>query len=144
MTKEQVLIMDDEPHLLDWLVEYFDKKGYASRFAINVSEAVDLLNQERFRMLVLDLNVPAPGEYSQILNNKGTLFQKYRGLYVAEYARTKGYRDRQVVVYSVHDVDEVRLHAERMSVTYVTKGRPRAFKVEIDDVLSYDPSTGGA
>lgn len=140
MTREQVLIMDDEPHLLNWLSEYFDKKGFGCVFATNVAEAIEQLDTQSFRMLVLDLNVPAPGEYSKILNDRGTLFQKYRGLYVAEYARTKGYRDRQVVVYSVHDVDEVRLHAGRMRVTYVTKGRPRAFKLEIDDVLSYDPS----
>lgn len=144
MTREQVLIMDDEPHLLDWLAEYFNKKHYDCRFAINIAEAIELLKTETFRMLVLDLNVPAPGEYTSLLNAKGSLYQKYRGLYVAEYARTIGYRDRQVVVYSVHDVDEVRLQTERMRVTYVTKGRPRAFKLEIDDVLSFDPSAGAA
>lgn len=143
MSNEHVLVMDDEPQLLDWLAEYFKRKGYGTKFAINVAEAIECLNSQKFRILVLDLNVPAPGEYANILAAKGAIFQKFRGLYVAECARTMGYRDRQVVVYSVHDVDEVRLQTDRMGVTYVTKGRPRIFKSEIDDILSYDPTAGG-
>lgn len=136
-----ILVLDDEPHLLDWLDEYLQAKGYKTRFATNIAEAIDALNaSEEYRMLILDLNVPAPGEYTELLKRKGQIYEAYRGLYVAEQARTHGYRGRQVVVYSVHDIEAVRAVTDRIGVTYITKGRPRAFKSEINDILSYDPS----
>ncbi len=136
-----VLVMDDEPHILDWLSEYLADKGYVCSFAANIAEAVEQLKTSKFRMLILDLNVPAPGEYGTAIKAKGELFNIYRGLYVAEMARGMGYRGRQVIVYSVHDVDEVRIQTDRMGVSYVTKGRPRSFKKEIDDVLSFEPTS---
>lgn len=141
---ETVLVMDDEPELLEWLDEYLESKDLQVVFAKNIGEAITALDNGHYRFLVLDLNVPAPGEYKTALADKGDLFSSYPGLYVAQAARNKGYRDRQVIVYSVHDIDEVRAVTERLRVSYVTKGRPRAFKSEIDNVLSYDPSRSGA
>lgn len=138
--RESVLVMDDEPELLEWLDEYLSLKSLKVIFAKNIGEAIRALDVENYRFLVLDLNVPAAGEYRAMLAEKGDLFSVYPGLYVAQAARNKGYRDRQVIVYSVHDIDEVRSITERLGVSYVTKGRPRAFKSEIDSVLSYDPS----
>jgi CheY-like chemotaxis protein len=138
---KKVLVLDDEPHVLEWLQEYLESKGCQVVFAVNIQEAVQAINSgHEFRMMILDLNVPASGEFSEILKSKGPAFENYRGLYIAEQARTMGYRGPQVIVYSVHDLDEIRLVTERIGVTYVTKGRPRAFKSEIDNVLSYDPT----
>ncbi len=140
MDRHKILIMDDEPHLLDWLEEYLSSKGCDCIFARNVDEAIEVLGRQRFRALILDLNVPAPGQYSSAIKEKGELYLTYRGLFVAEHARGLLYRGRQVVLYSVHDIDEVRLQSDRLGVTYVTKGRPRIFKQEIDELLSYDPT----
>lgn len=137
---DHVLILDDEPELLEWLAEYLKAKKLQVEFAKNVSEGMAALDSKAFRFLVLDLNVPASGQYKSALADKGDVFSRYPGLYVAQTARNKGYRDRQVIVYSVHDLDEVRIITDRIRVTYATKGRPRAFKAEIDNVLSYDPS----
>ncbi|ATE61961.1 response regulator [Thauera sinica] len=145
MSSTDILILDDEPHLLDWLVEYIEAKNYRATFAVNVAEAMKALNsQVAFRMMILDLNVPAPGEYFSLLKSRGHTYESFRGLYVAEQARNMGYRGRQVIVYSVHDIEEVRLVTDRLGATYITKGRPRAFKAEIDHVLSFDPSTHNA
>lgn len=140
MDRHKILIMDDEPHLLDWLEEYLSSKGCDCTFARNVDEAIEVLGRQRFRALILDLNVPAPGQYSSAIKEKGELYLTYRGLFVAEHARGLSYRGRQVILYSVHDIDEVRLQSNRLGVTYVTKGRPRIFKQEIDELLSYDPT----
>lgn len=141
MSDTDVLILDDEPHLLDWLAEYLQAKGYKTTFAVNIAEAIAALTSgTKFRMMILDLNVPAPGEYSELLRSRGPTHENYCGLYVAEEARSMGYRGRQVIVYSVHDVEAVRLITNKLNATYITKGRPRAFKTEIDQVLSYDPS----
>jgi CheY-like chemotaxis protein len=138
--KHYVLVLDDEPELLEWLAEYLEAKGLLVEFAKNITDGIEALDSKEFRFLVLDLNVPIPGQYKSVLADKGDMFSMYPGLYVAQAARNKGYRDRQVIVYSVHDIAEVRIITDRISVTYTTKGRPRAFKAEIDNLLSYDPS----
>lgn len=135
------LILDDEPHLLDWLAEYLESKGLAVRFVTDVDEALKALQREKFRVLILDLNVPASLAHIESLRRRGPDYEEYRGLYVAEHARNLGYRDRQVIVYSVHDVEAVRVVSGRIGVTYCIKGRPRNFKSELDDVLSYDPTS---
>lgn len=141
MAATEVLILDDEPHLLDWLAEYLEAKGYKTTFVVDISSAMAALRSGvQFRIVVLDLNVPATGEYSELLRERGSVYEIYRGLYVAEQARNMGYRGRQVIVYSVHDVDSVRAVSDRLGTTYITKGRPRIFKEEIDQVLSFDPS----
>lgn len=142
-TSKKILVLDDEPHLLDWLDEYLQSKGYLTQFVTSIPDAINALRSGSsiiFRMIILDLNVPAPGDYAELLKHRSQTHEVYRGLYVAEQARNMGYRGRQVIVYSVHDVDAVRLITERIGVTYITKGRPREFKTEIDHVLSYDPT----
>lgn len=135
-----VLLMDDEQHLLDWLVEYLESKNYSVDQVTNVQDAISKLEENKYRVVILDLNVPASPEYLEKLKTKGGIYSEYRGLYVAEVARTKGHRGRQVVVYSVHDSDSVSMACEKVGVSYLVKGRPRQFKRELDDILSYDPS----
>lgn len=137
---EKILIVDDEPHNISWLPEYLADKGFSCVISKNIQNAVESLDREKFRAIVVDLNVPASGEYNKALAKKGSLYTRYPGLYFAEHARTKGYRNKQVIVYSVHDLDEVRLLTNRIRIEYVTKGRPRDFKSLINEVLSYDPT----
>ncbi|MCC6506524.1 MAG: hypothetical protein IT475_13890 [Aquimonas sp.] len=137
---DSALILDDEPHLLVWLGEFLEGKGLKVRFESDVAKAIEALGQEKYRLLILDLNVPVPTSLKEAVGKRGPLYEEYRGLFVAEYARNAGYRDRQVIVYSVHDVDEVRKITNRIRVTYAIKGRPRIFKEEIISVLSFDPS----
>lgn len=137
---DHILIMDDEPHLLDWLVEYLESKTYNVELVTNVQDAIAKLEINRYRMVILDLNIPASSEYLQKIKDKGDAYTEYRGLYVAEFARTKGHRGRQTVVYSVHDSHSISFVCERVGITYLIKGRPRQFKKELDDILSYEPS----
>lgn len=137
---DTILIMDDEPHILDWLVEYLESKKYMVRLVVDVAEAMRELENTRFRVVILDLNVPTPGEYKEKLKNMDSVFQEYRGLYVAREARSKGHRSKQVIVYSVHDSPNVGAICEKIGVNYLIKGRPRQFKRELDEILSYDPT----
>ena len=138
--KNTVLIMDDEPHVLDWLVEYLEAKGCEVELVLNVDEAIKKLDEKRYRLTIFDLNVPASAEIQQKLAEKGSIYSKYRGLYAAEYARSKGHRGRQVVVYSVHDAEEVSSKCRQVGTQYLIKARPREFKKELDDILSFDPT----
>jgi CheY-like chemotaxis protein len=138
--QKSALILDDEPHLLDWLADYLQRKGLATKFVTNVGEAIEAIQGENFRLLVLDLNVPTSVAYAEAIRKRGPTYEEFRGLYVAEYARNLGYRGRQVIVYSVHDLEAVRAVTDRIGVTYCVKGRAQSFKAEIDDVLSFDPT----
>src|SRR5690625_7747098 len=100
-----VLIMDDEPHLLDWLVEYLESKKYDVHQVTNVQDAISKLDVNKYRMVVLGLNVPASPEYLEKLKSKGELYVEYRVLYVAEVASTKWHSRREVMVYSIHESD---------------------------------------
>lgn len=138
--KDKVLIMDDEPNFLDWLIEYLEAKDFRVIIAVNVDEAIEKLNEENFRVAIFDLNVPASKDVLKKLEEKGSIHTEYRGLYAAEYARTTGLRGRQVIVYSVHDSEEVLRKCEKIGVQYLIKARPREFKKELNDILSYDPT----
>ncbi len=138
--KDTILIMDDEPHILDWLIEYIEAQSFKVELVVNIAEAIQALQNHRYRVVILDLNVPAPREYKVKLSELGSPYSEYRGLYVAREARTVGHRGRQVVVYSVHDSPVVLELCEKIGITYLIKGRPREFKKELDEILSYDPT----
>jgi CheY-like chemotaxis protein len=135
--------MDDEPHVLDWLVDYLEAKGYQVELVLNVDEAVRSLDERSYRVAIFDLNVPASDAVLKRLEAKSEVHTAYRGLYAAEFARTKGLRGRQVIVYSVHDSEGVADKCNRVGIQYLIKARPREFKKELDSILAFDPSAGG-
>lgn len=139
-SKNTVLIMDDEPHVLDWLIEYLKAKDYKVIIVTNADEAINELNKMIFRLTIFDLNVPASDLIKKKLEEKGSVYSNYRGLYAALYARTKGHRGRQVIVYSVHDSEEVQKECRKVDIQYLIKARPREFKKELNDILSFDPT----
>jgi CheY-like chemotaxis protein len=133
-----ILIADDEPYNLQWVLEYLESLKYETVLADNVDKAIQCLQESRFRAVIADLSIPLLPPKS-LLSGKDPLFQRYPGLLVAEYARNHNHTGKQVVVYSVHDDAQVREWSGRFGVTYLLKGRPRLFKEEIRDVLSFDP-----
>lgn len=130
-----VLIVDDEPQHLDFLSEYLISKGYKVETATNLKDAEKLLREFRYRLVIVDLNIPAPQDYDRRLREKGEVFQNYKGLYVAELARNLGHTDKRVIIYSVHNVPEVSKQAEKLYCRYLLKGRPKVMKQEIDELL---------
>lgn len=138
--KETILLIDDEPHCLTWLIEYFESQAYTVRIARDLSMALTYLAQKRYRLVVCDLGIPVHSHIKAELDASGPEYIHYPGLLAAHQARNIGHRARQVVVYSVHDSPAVREIASKIRVTYITKGRPKIFKAEIDDILQYDPT----
>lgn len=132
--------MDDEPHVLDWLIEYIEAKNYKTKIVTNVDDAIKALDKYSFRVAIFDLNVPVSAEMIKKLGDKGNIYTRYRGLYAAEYARTKGHRGKQVIVYSVHDSEEVQNKCKIVEIQYLIKARPREFKKELNHILSFDPT----
>lgn len=141
--KEVVLVVDDEPQYLDWLFEYLKSKGFDIVTATTLADGLRALNNGKYRAILADLSIPVSDNLSVSLAKQGEAYVKYPGLYLAHTSRNKGYRGRQVVVYSVHDAQAVREVANLIGVCYITKGRPRLLKSELDGIFSYDPSKKG-
>jgi hypothetical protein len=99
-----------------------------------------LVEKEIYRALIIDLNIPVTDPYQKAILERGGVYAKYPGLFVAEKARNRGYRDRQVVIYSVHKDASVAEEAAKLGCTYILKGRPKEIKTEMEAVISYDPT----
>lgn len=135
-----IILVDDEPHNIYWIVEYIESLKMKVRLHTNLNDALEDLQKEIYRAAVIDLNIPALEPLDAELRNSGSLYARFPGLYAARFARNKGYRDRQVILYSVHQDPEVTEEAERLRCTYLMKGRPKSFKEELKNVLSFDPT----
>ena len=137
---DTIVIVDDELQDVLWMADYFDANGYFAEFASNVNEATDLVDKAIYRALVVDLQVPVLEPLEAAVRDLGPLYVRFPGLFVARRARSRGYRDRQVVLYTVHADTEVSDEARRLGCTYIRKGRPREIKAELASILSYDPT----
>ena len=135
-----VLILDDEVYNLRWMIEFFEDKGLNVRTFSDANSIVKEIQKEIFRCLVLDLNVPVKPPLDKDAKERGDIFRRYPGLFIASIARNSSYRGKQVVIYSVHKEEAVEVEAEKISCTYIRKRRPREMKKELQDILSYDPT----
>ncbi|MFQ6158545.1 hypothetical protein [Sinorhizobium meliloti] len=99
---DTVVLIDDEIHNMSWMIDYLHSAGFEVITASNANDAVEVLNTEIYRAVIVDLNIPVLEPLVSSVVARGDVYGRYPGLYVAFYARNKGYRDRQVVIYSVH------------------------------------------
>jgi DNA-binding NarL/FixJ family response regulator len=125
------MIVDDEPYYLDWLIEFFEAHGYEVITAVNVTEACHFAKVEIFKMVIVDLNVPAGSEMKQAIAESEPVIRQYPGLYVAQYARDIGHWDDQVIIYSVHMGEAITERSKQLYCTYLPKGRPDVLKEAI-------------
>lgn len=140
---KSILLMDDEFFNIQWLIDFLDAQGYSVHSASNADEALQAISQEVYRAAILDLNVPMASDPPAGPRTNNSVYKRYPGLYVAWHARNQGYRNRQVIIYTVHRDEEVAREAEILRCTYIVKGRPRELKEEIKSVLVYDPTAAG-
>ena len=138
--KSTVVLMDDELFNMRWLIDYLEHIGYQVLPARSANEAFELIEDEIYRCLILDLNVPLVGSISKTASELPAVYKEYPGLLVAREARNCGYRDRQVVIYSVHRDQAVVEEVEKLGCTYILKGRPKELKAELENILSFDPT----
>lgn len=55
---EQILVVDDEPEILDVLSQFLTQRGYGVRVASGGAEALSLMEQESPALLILDIYMP--------------------------------------------------------------------------------------
>ncbi len=58
MSNSRVLVVDDDPNLTDLLVDTLETIGYVARPAASAQEALKLLANEHFDLVISDINMP--------------------------------------------------------------------------------------
>jgi CheY-like chemotaxis protein len=61
MFAARLLIVDDEPAVLDLLKRYLERVGYSVEVTSNGEAALDLFQVERYDLVITDLNLPGMG-----------------------------------------------------------------------------------
>jgi len=137
---DTLVLVDDEMQHLTWLVDYFYSRNLDVLPIDNANTAVDEIEAEIYRALVIDLNIPILAPLDKAAEKLGSVYVRYPGLFVARRARNIGYRDRQVIIYSVHKDPDVVNEAKKLGCTYILKGRPKEIREELERVLAFDPT----
>jgi CheY-like chemotaxis protein len=135
-----VLVIDDEPLNTEWLSDYFQARKFNVVHAEDLQSALAALESTRYRYVVIDLSIPHSPALAQPLASLGTEFFRYPGLMAARRARNIGHNSYQVIVYSVHDSDDVDAYAGKIDCRYILKGRPKALKDHIEGTLQRKPT----
>lgn len=56
--EKNIFVVDDEKFIRDMLEQAFSKHGYIVHSAESAEEALEILNDEKFQVMFLDLNLP--------------------------------------------------------------------------------------
>lgn len=128
--KKSVLIIDDEPHALNWLVEFLEAQGHQVTVVSDFASAISAVSDKRHvhDLVTVDLMMPILGPDQARFAAEPIIFSQFPGLYLARAARNAGYGSSKVVAYSVHDRSEIEKEADRIGFDYAVKGRPRDLK----------------
>lgn len=61
MDSEAVLVVDDEAHIREILIEMLEQEGYRVEAAVDGQDALEMLDRESFRLMLLDIRMPRQG-----------------------------------------------------------------------------------
>lgn len=130
-----IMVVDDEPEHIQWLLDYIEAKGMKTQLACNVAEAVALAERNQYRGYIVDLNIPM-GNWISTFKTPSDVYEKYRGFLVIKYVRTQGNLGQNVTAYSAHYNEQITGEAKTLYCEYTTKGRVKEFKAEVDKLIN--------
>lgn len=112
MDTKKILVVDDEEVVRVLFEHAFTKKGYTVRSAGSAEEALDILNEERFPVVFIDLKLPGMSgiELCREIHNISPMFvtyavTAYASLFEASDCREAGFDD-----YFIKPVDNDLLY----------------------------------
>jgi len=136
---KRVLLIDDEPEYLGWVVDFLESQGLHCDMAQHLSQALATIDGTEYRLILVDMNIPARGAARAIVSTHGPTAEKYPGIVAAHYCRNKGYGAHQVIAYTVHDDDAADAELAKLHCRYVLKARPQVLKSVIRASLQIRP-----
>lgn len=137
---QEILIADDEPIYLGFLIDYLNSQKYKTKLAETADDAISAATENNYRAYVVDLNIPASSALKATASKKD-LEESFPGISIARAILTSGVSPGKVLIYSVHLTDALHAELSRLGVEYVQKGRPKNIKDALVRVLSFDPKT---
>ena len=129
--KKTILIVDDEEDILDLMEYTLSKEGYDVITCVDTTNVIDILDEERISLILMDRNLPAM---------EGSLF-------IAKL-RKKGYNQPVIYISAKDSSDDIVEGFERGGDDYITKPfNLNEFKARVnalikrtqglDDVIKY-------
>ncbi|MDD2265945.1 response regulator transcription factor [Sulfuricurvum sp.] len=70
MTKAKLLLLEDDPNLSESVSEYLEEQGFNVVCVYDASSAEDILYEQKFDLLLLDVNVPGGDGFSLLKANR--------------------------------------------------------------------------
>lgn len=134
---KSVLIADDEPEHLEWLVDFLNSLGLTVTIALNVEEAMAASEKVWHRIYIIDLNIPLGG-WPEPANS---IFLNYPGFAIIQGIRSQGNDGRRVIAYSAHSNEQITGEMKRLYTDYIAKGRPIQLKERLHELLAEPDQT---
>ncbi len=101
---KKILIVEDEKPLAKALELKLGKEGYSTTIAINGNEAVELLKNEKFNLIILDLVMP-----------------QYDGFHVLEYIHQNKIPVRTIVLSNLSQSEDMQKAKSFGALDYYVK-----------------------
>lgn len=136
---DTILIADDEPMNLRWLMDFIDAKGFKSELATNASDAIRQMSQFDFAGILVDLNIPVGDKPEPLIDARGqqsALYSEFPGLTIAKKALYLLNSGLNVIIYSVYQNEDIAREVYDLNCVCINKGQPQAIKIALLDVLS--------
>jgi two-component system sensor histidine kinase/response regulator len=122
--RNQVLIIDDEESVVNALAEFFTMRGYEVESAVTARQALGLINEKIFGIVICDLRLPGMNGVELLDHvveaNPETVFiimTGYASVQSAVEAMKKGAYDYVVKPFSMYELEKtVRLGLERQKL----------------------------
>lgn len=121
----RILIVDDEEKIRELIKKYLDFQGYESKMAVNGMEAVEMLKNEKFDIIIMDVMMPELDGFSAV-------------------KEIRKRSDTPVIMLSARGEEYDKIHGFELGIDdYVVKPfAPRELMMRIDAVMKrYSKST---
>ena len=121
----RILIVDDEAKIRELIKKYLDFQGYESKMAVNGMEAVEMLKNEKFDIIIMDVMMPELDGFSAV-------------------KEIRKRSDTPVIMLSARGEEYDKIHGFELGIDdYVVKPfAPRELMMRIDAVMKrYSKST---
>lgn len=129
--------MDDEPYSMEWLSDFIISKGYIPINATTFEEALRYIDNKKFCASVIDMNIPFKISQASSLKKRADIYNKYPGLHIAHELRDSGADKNAVIIFTVHDNQEIASIARALDIKYVIKGKPKQVKAALENQFNY-------
>jgi DNA-binding response OmpR family regulator len=77
-TSSYALLVDDEPEYLEWVIEYLESQKLNVETARTLAEALAALEAKSFRLILIDMNIPATGAAASLASS--AIQRQYPGI----------------------------------------------------------------